>query len=67
MMKNKKTYLIVAAILFCIASLLLTIGMLAKLQHWSIASYFITIGMFVQLLSFILGGIALVLYLRKKK
>ena len=66
MQKKIKTLLIAAIIMFALSGAVTLIGALAKLQHWYFAAPFLMIGMTVQAISYLLGGIALVMYIRSK-
>jgi hypothetical protein len=66
MNKQVKQLLIAAVALFCVSGAGTLIGALAKLQHWYWAGPVLIISISIQAASYILGGIALIMHLRKK-
>ena len=66
MSKKVKQLLIAVIVLFCISGAGTLIGALAKLQHWSWAGPALILSMSVQALSYLLGGMALIIHLREK-
>lgn len=62
-----KKVLIAAAVLFLFSGALTTVGALFKLQHWPMAGGFLITGIGLNVLSYLLAGVGLVLYLRGKK
>ncbi len=66
MNKQVRQLLIAAVVIFCVSGAGTLIGALAKLQHWSWAGPALIMAISIQAVSYILGVIALILYLRKK-
>ncbi len=64
--KQLKILLIIAVALFVFSGILILIGSLFKLQHWYFAGPLLIIGISVNALSYVIGGIALIQYLRKQ-
>lgn len=61
-----KKILIAAAIVFLLSGVLITLGALSKLQHWPMAGPLLISGTLLNVLSYVLGIVGLVMYLRKK-
>ncbi len=66
MRKKVKQLLIAAIALFCVSGAGTLIGALAKLQHWSWAGPLLILAMSVQAVSYIVGGVALIIHLKEK-
>ncbi len=66
MNKSIKNLLIFSIILFMVSGAITVLGALAKLQHWSWAGPWLIIGMVLNACSYLVGGIALIQYIRSK-
>jgi|GEM_PF-5235788 hypothetical protein len=66
MNKQVRQLLIAAVVIFCVSGAGTLIGALAKLQHWSWAGPALIMAISIQAVSYILGGIALMMHLSKK-
>ncbi len=66
MEKSIKNLLIVAVVLFIVSGIVSLIGALAKLQHWYFGGILLNIGIPINALSYLIGGVGIIKYLKSK-
>ncbi len=66
MNKSIKNLLIFSIVLFMSSGAITMLGALAKLQHWPWAGPWLIVGMLLNASSYLVGGVALIQYIRSK-
>lgn len=66
MNKSTKNLLLLGISIFIISGIITLLGALFKLEHWPMAGTLLTLGIVTQAVAYLIGGIALIQYIRTK-